>query len=699
MPSCSAIGCQKRSGRDAVSFHRLPTTNRKAWLTKIKRQGGEKLSDLRICSDHFETDCFKRDMKAELMGTKPKVELKKNAIPTIFTFNPSTEKRKLSEARKEKASKRQYVDDACCSTRHDEHVPDEHISDEQTLIDNMEVMQTNNQSTQTEIEVRSVSMQTDISYADNFISQNDEDFASNVLSSESDIESQGEFDESYIASSQSSQDSEASQSVPDRNTNPSVEVKLIVFWSALIQLLSFCQICRAHAYIQKVVYKGCAVTVSLLCSSNHETTWTSMPKINGMFAGNLLVPAAILFTGETYTRFKEICDAIGLKCIGKSYYHRIQTHYLFPCIHKIYKTVRGVLIAKITGERPSLDLSGDARCDSPGYGAKYSTYSLMDTVTNQVIHFHVTHVGQAGNSAKMEKVGLIKLLEKIETLGVEPRSITTDRHPGVTKYLREDRPDIIHQYDIWHFTKNIKKALLKAGKKKNCEIINDWVKAIINHFWWCCSSCNGNYEDLKERWMSLMFHISNKHTWVGYNHFEKCAHPKLTNQQIKKKKWIKQGTPAFTEVEKIVTNKRTLNDLQHCTEFRHSGNLEVFHNTYLKFTPKRLHFSFEGMVARAELAILHFNSSVSAPYAATRTGKQINKQQYSKITGSWVIKKVKTRCDKTYLEELLKEVVWLRKSNEHAHFPVVSAPNNIAPIEKPNKEDAILNIKSRFKNN
>ena len=123
--------------------------------------------------------------------------------------------------------------------------------------------------------------------------------------------------------------------------------------------------------------------------------------------------------------------------------------------------------------------------------------------------------------------------------------------------------------------------------------------------------------------MSLMFHISNKHTWVGYNHFEKFVHPKLTNRQIKKKKWIKQGTPAFTEVEKIVTNKRTLNDLQHCTEFRHSGNLEVFHNTYLKFTPKRLHFSFEGMIARAELAISHFNSSVSAPYATTRTGKHL----------------------------------------------------------------------------
>ena len=79
----------------------------------------------------------------------------------------------------------------------------------------------------------------------------------------------------------------------------------------------------------------------------------------------------------------------------------------------------------------------------------------MDTATNQVIHFHVTHVRQAGNLAKMEKTGLIKLLEKVETLGVKARSITTDRHQGVTKYLREERQDIIYQYDIWHFTKNI----------------------------------------------------------------------------------------------------------------------------------------------------------------------------------------------------------------------------------------------------
>ena len=703
MPNCSAIGCTNRSSdKDGtVSFHRLPTTRRNIWLTKIKRKGGEKLTDIRICSNHFEEECFERDLKAELMGTDSRKRLKRDAVPTLFVFTAHTDKRTLSEARKEKASKQKYIDEACCSYKQEEYVSDTNVSDENVSDDNLSDERTfllKNTRTEADIEVRSIGTQTDVSYGEDFAFHiNNENTEPNLSSSDSEIEE--ESDESYIPSSQSSQESNASQAIPntDKTTDPTDEVKLIVFWSALAQLLSFCQICRACAFIKSVVYKGCAVSVNMLCTSNHETTWNSMPKINGMFAGNLLLPAAILFTGETYTRFKELCDAIGIKCVGKTYYHEIQARYLFPYIHKIYKTCRGVLVANITEERPLLDLSGDARCDSPGYSATYSTYSLMDTVTNQVVHFHVTHVAQAGNSVKMEKNGLITLLDKVEPLGVLIRSLTTDRHPGVAKYLREERPDIKHQYDIWHFTKNIKKALLKAAKKKDCEIINDWVKAIISHFWWCCSSCKGNYEELKERWMSLTFHICNVHKWVGYHHFKKCDHPTLLKNQAKRKKWLKQGTLAFSEVEKIIKNKKTLSDLKQCTEFRHSGNLEVFHAVYLKFCPKRLRFSFEGMIARTELAILHFNASVAEPYAINRHGKQIYKLQYSKITKAWVIKKVKSASEKTYLDELLKEVVWLRESNEYVHFPVVDNPKIITITEKPDKEESIVKMKSRFR--
>ena len=131
--------------------------------------------------------------------------------------------------------------------------------------------------------------------------------------------------------------------------------------------------------------------------------------------------------------------------------------------------------------------------------------------------------------------------------------------------------------------------------------------------------------------MSLMFHISNKHRWVGYKHFKHCIHKKLSKKDMKKKKWIKEGTPAYIELEKIIKNKNTLKDLAKCTKFLHSGNLEVFHSVYLKFCPKRLHFSLHGMIARTELAVMHFNSIAAAAHATTKDGKLIYKQQYSKI--------------------------------------------------------------------
>ena len=79
----------------------------------------------------------------------------------------------------------------------------------------------------------------------------------------------------------------------------------------------------------------------------------------------------------------------------------------------------------------------------------------MDTPTNLVVHFFVTHVGQAGNSARMEKSGLISVLEKVESMGVKVKSLVTDRHQGVSKYLRKEKTNIVHQFDIWHFSKNI----------------------------------------------------------------------------------------------------------------------------------------------------------------------------------------------------------------------------------------------------
>ena len=57
------------------------------------------------------------------------------------------------------------------------------------------------------------------------------------------------------------------------------------------------------------------------------------------------------------------------------------------------------------------------------------------------------------------------------------------------------------------------------------------------------------------------------------------------------------------------------------------------------------------------------------------------------------MKKVKEAGVSTYLDELLKEVLWLRESNEYVYLPAVDLPENIAPIEKPDKDESILNMK------
>ena len=68
----------------------------------------------------------------------------------------------------------------------------------------------------------------------------------------------------------------------------------------------------------------------------------------------------------------------------------------------------------------------------------------------------------------MEKHGLIKCLDLIEDVGVEIKTLVTDRHTQICKYLREERGYFTHQFDVWHITNNLKKKILKKANKKSC---------------------------------------------------------------------------------------------------------------------------------------------------------------------------------------------------------------------------------------
>ena len=139
-----------------------------------------------------------------------------------------------------------------------------------------------------------------------------------------------------------------------------------------------------------------------------------------------------------------------------------------------------------------IDLSGDGRCDSPGHDVEYLIYSFMDKSTSKIGTFFLPQVTEAGNFNRMEKMGFKKALKSLKDEGIISEQITTDRHVQIRKYLKEEEPKITHQFDVWHFTKNIKKKLLAASKKSSCKILEKWIKSIGNHFWWSCSTCVGD---------------------------------------------------------------------------------------------------------------------------------------------------------------------------------------------------------------
>ena len=190
--------------------------------------------------------------------------------------------------------------------------------------------------------------------------------------------------------------------------------------------------------------------------------------------------------------------------------------------------------------------------------------------------------------------------------------------------MRENEKDTIHQLDIWHFCKSIKKKLATVAKKKPCQALNGWVKSIINHLWWAVSTCDGDETLLREKWYSILFHIQNKHKWSNCSKFHKCVHPRITKSKAHKKLRLNPTSDAFKALQSIVLDKHISGDLNYLTRFSHTGILEIFHALYNKWIPKSQHFSHFGMVTRSQLAVMDFNSG--------STGQGKYNLGYSKIT-------------------------------------------------------------------
>ena len=112
-------------------------------------------------------------------------------------------------------------------------------------------------------------------------------------------------------------------------------------------------------------------------------------------------------------------------------------------------------------------------------------------------------------------------------------------------------------------------------KEKAFQELQQWIRAILRHFWWCCSNCGGNVDNLRDVWTSLLYHID-VHKWSDANSsYTSCMHGPLTARQTVAKRWLTGSSAAYTALQNIVLDGRLMKDLPNLVKFKHSGNIKV----------------------------------------------------------------------------------------------------------------------------
>ncbi|XP_073669439.1 uncharacterized protein [Paramisgurnus dabryanus] len=424
-----------------------------------------------------------------------------------------------------------------------------------------------------------------------------------------------------------------------------------------------------------------------------------------MPANNLLVAACILFTGATYADIDDWASLLNLQIPKKTTFYAIQSSYLIPVVDVMYKEQQEKLLEGLRTQnilKKGVHLSEDGRNDSPGFSAKYCTYSIMDDSTNQVVHYELVQVTEAASSVGMEPIGFKRGLNSLLEMGIDIDVMTTDRSPSIRKIMRVDYPQIHHEFDIWHVVKGFFKKLLSVSKKKENVDLQPWIKSICNHLWYACASCNGDPEVLTAKWKSLLHHICGEHTWEENGRQQTCAHDDLTHDQQRRKRWLRKESTAFRTLSTLVLHPNLLKDMRQMALFKHTGNLEVYHSVLLKYCRKNLHFHYSSMTARSQLAVMDHNENVNRQQATTSSGVPRYNIVFPKQIKDWLARKIYEPTTQNFRDELLQRVherrsdptVLFKDPSSQVSLPDI--PCNIATKPKPDKEAAIAKHVSRF---
>uniref|UniRef100_A0A8W8NUB4 Uncharacterized protein n=1 Tax=Magallana gigas TaxID=29159 RepID=A0A8W8NUB4_MAGGI len=341
--------------------------------------------------------------------------------------------------------------------------------------------------------------------------------------------------------------------------------------------------------------------------------------------------------------------------MSMSTFSRLQASYVVPASIFTWDFHQQTLLAEYQG-RP-LTLGGDAWCDSPGFSAKFGSYTLMELSSGKILDFQLLQSNEVPGSTHMELEGLKIGLKHLEDAGIS-------------------------------------KKLETASKKRDCGNIRHWIKSSVNHCYWVAASCGGDSELKVQKWSSLVQHVSNQQ--------QHCEHELLSEERL----WLKEGSRAHKLFREVVESRYLTRDVGKLSPLYQTYGLEMYHSVVNSFAPKNTHFFYPGMMARLCVSALHFNENGQRHQATTKDGVarwQISYPKGKKGTQA-VVKPNKTAVPFDYVDILRINLCKRRRqhpsytqSNDDPHVSLGYCPP--APtlgFEGFVKEDLIATRRSRF---
>ena len=171
---------------------------------------------------------------------------------------------------------------------------------------------------------------------------------------------------------------------------PHVEPKYVVFESCLLDLFLVCPQCNGNAVGEVTHTKGSLILVKQSCvhkpSCGFKRQWQSQPYIHDIPAGNLILSAGILFAGASPKKVLRVLSSANVATISYSTFMRHQRLYLQPAIVSTWQKQSQEIVTRLQEDGQPLVIGGDARSDSPGHTAKYSSYTFMELTSKKIIH-------------------------------------------------------------------------------------------------------------------------------------------------------------------------------------------------------------------------------------------------------------------------------------------------------------------------